>query len=423
MNNARKAAVTALCDVERSGSYSNLASGYAISTGELSRQDAAFTTMLVYGVLQRKLTLDAVISKYINGSFKKIHPFVLSVLRTGIYQLLFMDKVPMFAAVNESVLLIRNSKQRFAVGFANAVLRKAAAEKDELLQFIDSSDDPSVRYSCPEDIYDCLVKDHGKATADAFLAESLKSPKTYFRVNNAVTDTDTLLSQLKNSGIEITPCKPYGAFYADNAGELLSSEQFEKGCFFVQDKASQLAVSALGITDGMDILDVCAAPGGKSFSAAQYLSAHGSVVSCDIYEKRVGLIASGAKRLSLDCIKTRVADAAVFDPSLPQFDRVICDVPCSGLGVIRRKPEIKYRKISEYDDLPKLQLKILETSAGYLKKGGRIMYSTCTVFDRENRQVVSEFLKGGGFRVITEKLLMPQTDGSDGFYFCIMERD
>ena len=116
-------------------------------------------------------------------------------------------------------------------------------------------------------------------------------------------------------------------------------------------------------------------------------------------------------------------NAAVFDPSLPQFDRVICDVPCSGLGVIRRKPEIKYRNISEYDDLPKLQLKILETSAGYLKKGGRIMYSTCTVFDRENRQVVSEFLKGGRFKVITEKLLMPQTDGSDGFYFCIMERD
>ena len=423
MNSARKAAVTALCDVERSGSYSNLASSSAISSGKLSGKDASLATMLVYGVLQRKLTLDFVIDKYSTGNIGRIHPFVLSVLRTGLYQILFMDKVPMFAAVNESVLLVRQSKQRFATGFANAVLRKAAADKENMLRMIENSPDPCVKFSCPKDVYDSLLGDRGKDATDQFLSESLKSPKTYFKVNNYLADENELLSSFLNAGISVTKDTPDGAFYTDNAGLLLSSDEFKSGKFFVQDKASQTAVCALDIKPGMDVLDVCAAPGGKSFSAAQYLEGKGKIVSCDIYENRTGLIISGAERLSLNCITAKVADAAVFDPLLPLFDRVICDVPCSGLGVIRRKPEIKYRDISEYDGLPELQLKILKNSVRYLKPGGKIMYSTCTVFDRENRAVVNKFLEDERFKIVSERLLMPQTDETDGFYFCIMERD
>lgn len=422
MSNAREVAAKVIAEVSRNGSYSNIASDAAIKAAGLSELDAGFASLLIYGALQRKTTLEYIIETYSSGGKSKLHPFVSAVLKIGIYQILYMDKVPTSAAVNESVNIIKKSKQRFAAGFVNAILRKIASVKATILNDI-SDAELNIRYSCPNEIIHSLINDYGKEAAELFLKESLCSPDTYARVNSVKICADKLFKSLEANGILCTENEPKGAFVTDNLSAALKSDQFKKGLFFIQDKASQTAINALDIKPQMSILDVCAAPGGKSFTAAMHLGDDGKIVSCDIYEKRVGLISSGAKRLGLKSIETTINDATTYNSELGSFDRVICDVPCSGLGVIRRKPEIKYRALSEYNSLPALQLQILETSARYLKAGGKIMYSTCTVRKSENECVVSEFLKKhSGFTKITEKTLMPQTDGTDGFYFSIMER-
>lgn len=418
---ARAAAVKVLCEVERNGSYSNIASNSAIIDAELDRKDAAFMSMLLYGVLTRKITLDSIISQHLSKGLSKIHPFVLNSLRIGAYQLLFMDKVPVSAAVNESVTIVKKSKQSFASGFVNAVLRKISADKDNIFKLIDNSD-MSIKYSCPKELCDELQRDLGD-DAEGFLAASLQSPELYARVNTLKITHDELFSLLLEKDIGCKAGEVEASFTAKNIGNIEKLEEFKNGLFYVQDKASQMAISALNIVSGMKILDVCSAPGGKSFTAAMYLKGKGSVTSCDIYEKRVGLIASGAKRLGIDNLNATVNDASVFNPKLGAFDAVICDVPCSGIGVIRRKPEIKLRPLSTYDELFDIQLSILNTSAKYVDLGGKLMYSTCTVRRAENEAVVNEFLKHNScFKVLQSKTLLTHIDGTDGFYYCIMER-
>ncbi len=422
MLTARGAAVKVLCEIERNGSYSNIAASAALTEAELDRKDSAFMSMLIYGVLTRKITLDSIISKYSSKGASKIHPYVLNVLRIGIYQLIFMDKIPVSAGVNESVSLIKKSKQSFASGFVNAVLRKISNDKQPILDFVDNSE-LSIKYSCPKELFDELIYDLGKTDAEGFLNASLDSPELFARVNTLKTTKEDLFSKLESKQIICTDSEVTDSFTVKNVGNIEKLPEFLEGLFYIQDKASQIAVAELGITPGMNILDVCSAPGGKSFTTAMYLNGKGSITSCDIYEKRVGLIESGAKRLGISNLKAVCSDASVFNNDLGLFDAVICDVPCSGLGVIRRKPEIKYRALSTYDDLCDIQKSILNTSANYVKPGGRLMYSTCTVRNAENKVIVDEFLKqNNNFKIIKTKTLLTHIDGTDGFYFCIMER-
>ena len=411
-----------LCEIERNGSYSNIAASTALSQNELNRKDSAFMSLLIYGVLTRKITLDSIISKYSSKGVSKLHPFVLNVLRIGIYQLIFMDKVPVSAAVNESVLLVKRSKQSFASGFVNAVLRKISNDKQVVVQLVENSE-AQIKYSCPKELCDELIRDLGKADAEEFLNASLNSPDLFARVNTLKTTKDELFSKLNEKEIECIESEVSDSFVVKNIGNIEKLPEFNDGLFYIQDKASQIAISELGINPEMNVLDVCSAPGGKSFTAAMYLNGEGSVTSCDIYEKRVGLIDSGAKRLGIENLKAICSDATVFNKDLGLFDAVICDVPCSGLGVIRRKPEIKYRALSSYNDLFEIQLKILKISANYVKSGGKLMYSTCTVRNAENLSVVNAFLKDNNeFKLLKSKTLLTHTDGTDGFYFCIMER-
>jgi 16S rRNA (cytosine967-C5)-methyltransferase len=422
LKNARSIAVKVIADIERNKSYSNITADIKIKEAELDTKDSAFATLLIYGCLQRKITLDYVIETYSKSGKSKLHPFVSALLKTGIYQILYMDKVPSSAAVNESVNIVKNSKQRFAAGFVNAVLRNVSNNKELILKNIDNADE-SIKYSCPKEIIKSLKTDYSETEAIKFLEESLNSPVTYARVNNIKTDTEVLLSSLKSQGVICEAIELKGAFWVENVGLALKSKEFKDGLFFIQDKASQIAVNSLYIGMNMSVLDVCSAPGGKSFTAACLLNGTGSVTSCDIYEKRVGLVHNGAKRLGFFNIKSIVNDASVYNPNLGLFDRIICDVPCSGLGVIRRKPEIKYKIINDYDSLPELQLKILETSVKYLKPNGKIMYSTCTLRNAENSDVVAKFLSSHSeFKLEEERTLMPQNDNTDGFYFSIMER-
>ena len=422
--NARSVAVKVLSEIERDGSYSNIASDAAIQAAGLSRQDAALASFLIYGVLQRKLTLDFVLKSFTDKGFNKIHPFVLSVLRVAAYQLLFADKIPVSAAINEAVKIVKNSKQRFAAGFCNAVLRKVANNREELLEKISQSSDPEVKYSCPKELYSGLKNDYSLEFAENFLSESLLSPKTYAAVNLLKTNYETLSSLLEEKGIVCEKDNDTKtAFSIKNAGSVENLQEFKNGLFFIQDKASQITIGNLDLYDGARVLDVCAAPGGKSFTAASLLKNGGEIVSCDIYEARVGLIKNGAKRLGFSNIKPMVNDAAVYNSEFGKFDRVICDVPCSGVGVIRRKPEIKYKKISDYADLPEIQLNILSASVKYLKEDGLLIYSTCTVRKAENEDVVSHFIsENDEFEVIKSQTLSPKIDGTDGFFYSVLKR-
>ena len=422
MSSARKVAVKVLSEVEREASFSNIATDVAIKEAGLNPNDSKLASMLIYGVLQRKITLDKVLKDAAGNGFSKTHPFVLSVLRVGAYQLLFMDKIPESAAVNESVKIVKSSKQKFAAGFTNAVLRKIAKSKDCILKLVENSDDLSFKYSCSNELAQSLINDYGKDLAKGYLKSSLESPKLYCRINNFV-DVDGLFDTLTEKGITCEKASLDGAFTIKGAGSVERLQEFQDGKFFVQDLASQIAISNFNIEDSMSVLDVCAAPGGKSFTAAQYAGKTGKIVSCDLYEKRAGLIENGAKRLNIGNLTAFQNDATVYNEALGQFDRVLCDVPCSGFGVIRRKPEIKYKSLDEFSELPSIQLEILKTSVKYLKSEGQIMYSTCTLRQVENREVVNKFLsENNDFEIILEQTLFPQINDSDGFYFCILKR-
>ncbi len=422
MLSARTVAVKILSDIERHSGYSNIAIDSALNDAKLSKQDSALVSMLVYGVLQRKITLDTILENASGKGFKKTHPYVLNVLRVGAYQLLFTDKIPSSAVVNEAVKTVKASKQKFASGFVNAVLRKVDSEKEIIETSLETSQDICFKYSCTKELSDLLIADYGFETVDKFLKSSLKPPKLFCR-ENLFCENKFNFDTLIQKGIEVEFNGIDGCFSLKGAGNIENLPEFKKGEFFVQDLASQTAIASLDIKAGMSVLDVCAAPGGKSFTAAQYTGKYGKVISCDLYEKRAGLIQNGAKRLNIEVLSAIQNDATVFNPSLGSFDRVICDVPCSGIGVIRRKPEIKYKSVADFKELPEIQLSILKTSAQYLNKNGTLMYSTCTLLKSENRCVVDAFLrKNHDFEIIDERTLMPHTDGCDGFYYCILKR-
>lgn len=419
---ARSVAVKILCSTEKGG-YSNIVSDTAINSAELSLSDAALVSRIVYGVLQRKLTLDYIIGRCCDKGTGGIHPFVLNVLRVGIYQIYFMDKIPPSAAVNEAVKTVKSGKQKFAAGFVNAVLRRAGREKEQIISAIKSDSSPEVKYSCPRALYNEIEADYGTDTADAYFEASLESPETYIAVNLLKTDDNELTVKLNDSGVTAEKTSIPGMIRISNPGSIEKIPSFSKGLFFVQDAASQNAVKALSIEKGMSVLDVCAAPGGKSFLAAIYAGETGRVVSCDLYESRTKLIKGGAMRLGLGNVEVKVNDASKYDPNLGTFDRVICDVPCTGTGVLRRKPEIKYKDLADTSDLACIQLGILNKSKEYVKPGGLIMYSTCSVRSAENERITEKFLgENADFESVEKKTLMPQTDGTDGFFYHVMKR-
>lgn len=423
MTNLRKLAVNILINIEKDGAYSNLALAKFFKDTDLTREDKAFVSALVYGVLDRKITLDYVLSKFLKTPIKKTAPFTLNVLRTALYQIMFMDKIPESAAVNEAVKLIKKSKENRNAGFVNAVLR-AVLRSDNLLPQDNSCDSLSIRYSAPLYMVKSFVEDYGVNTAVSLLEESLKSAPFTLKVNTIKTDRETLKTELENEGIKSHFGDCDTSLVLEKGIDLNKNNVFKNGYFHIEDEASQKAISVLNPSENERILDICAAPGGKTFTMAEYMKNCGEIVACDLYPHRVELISEGAKRLGIDIIKTKVADATVFDETFGVFDAVLCDVPCSGFGVIRRKPEIKYKQVTDFSELESIQKAILSCAVKYLKKGGRILYSTCTLRKAENEGIVNSFLsENKGFSLITEKTLMPHIDKTDGFYYALIEKN
>ena len=401
---ARETALNTLIACRKEGGWSNGVLKTYIRRDKLDRRDAALATRLCYGVLQNRLKLDFYLSQLLTGKLKDLHPAVRDILHLGLYQLYEMDKVPSSAAVNESVDLAKKycKKQRYAPGLVNAVLRKAATE--ELRQPTGWQE----IYSHPQALIDILLPYVGKNRMEAMLQANNGAPDTVVQVNTLRTNAEELTALLQQEGIE---AQPHGwmpdCLVLGGTGNLEQSEAFRRGLFYVQDPAAKLSVLCAKIPENARVLDCCAAPGGKSFAAVIAMKGTGTVTACDVHAHKAELIAKGAQRLGFDQIAAHHQDAtqrvAQWEGAM---DVVIADVPCSGYGIIRKKPDIRYKNLKEMEKLPQLQLQILKNQAAYVRPGGTLLYSTCTLARQENEGVVEEFL-GENTEFYLENLELP----------------
>lgn len=434
MSNPRQIALEALIKTTRDSAYSNLTLDAVLSKSDLDTRDKSFVSNLFYGVIERQLTIDYQLSLYLSKPLKKLKPEVLEILRLGSYQILFMDKVPDSAAVNESIKLSKKNGISFASGLINAVLRKVSTNGIVLPDEKKTDEYLSVKYSCPLWLVKKWISEYGIEDTTAFLSTSLGSAETYIRVNNTKISTDELMTVLSNENIDCEKTYNENTLKINLKGQDIEKlKSFSNGYYHIQDMASQLCAKALGANEGDIVFDLCSAPGGKAYTIAESMNDKGKVLCFDIYENRVNLILKGAKRLCLSSIEGRVGDASVHNTELGLADKVLCDVPCSGLGIIRRKPEIKYKREEELAGLPEIQYSIINNASNYVKNGGRLVYSTCTLSKAENEDIVAKFLENHkNFKAVpvfsdnvssTHLTLMPHKNESDGFFIACFERD
>lgn len=424
---ARQVAAEALVRVERQGAYSTLALDGALRQSGLDSRDAGFATALFYLTLERRITLDHCIAAFCPH---KLSPAVRAILQTALAQLLYMDQVPASAAVSQAVALCRSMGQHRSAGLVNAVLRSFIRAGSRIPP-IEGSDAErlAIETSCHPELAAALMDWYGPDTARAILQTALGRAPVFLRVNRLKNTDGALLERLSAEGIEAEQ-GPISGCVMVRSGDAAATSAYDEGLFFVQDLSSQQAALTLAPQPGERILDLCAAPGGKSFALAIEMGDTGEVLSCDIHPHRVGLIASGAERLGLKTVRAVQQDGLIYNPELGLFDRVLCDLPCSGIGVIRRKPELKYNPPESFAQLPDLQFRLLSTAARYVKPGGRLLYTTCTLNPGENEDVAARFLAANPHFVPDNcmrgqslcTLLPTDREGGDGFFIAAMKR-
>ena len=433
---ARQTALNALIACRKEGGWSNGVLKEYIIRDKLDRREAALATRLCYGVLQNRLALDFYLQQLLTGKLKGLHPAVRDVLHLGLYQLYMMDKIPESAAVNESVALAKQycKKVPSAGGLVNGVLRNAARSRETIVH-------PAAwqeKYSHPQKLIDLLKSYVGKTRIEPMLRANNDIPAMTVQVNTLRTTVEALTQRLLEEGVTAQPHS-----WLDNClvltgtGSIEHLPSFRDGDFYVQDPAAKLSVLCAQLAPGMRVLDCCAAPGGKSFAAAMAMGGEGEITSCDIHPHKTKLIENGAARLGIGIISAACQDGAAFHPQWENaMDAVIADVPCSGYGIIRKKPDIRYKDPDSMKDLPRLQLSILQNQARYVKPGGLLLYSTCTLLHRENEGVVEAFLKEHP-DFTTEPLplpaplprnengmfaLVPGEFDTDGFFICRLRK-
>ncbi|MBQ9845185.1 MAG: 16S rRNA (cytosine(967)-C(5))-methyltransferase RsmB [Oscillospiraceae bacterium] len=391
MDLARKLVVDCLLKVEKSG-FSNLVLTSAIDSHSMSAQDKAFLSKVFYGTVERRLTLDYILQKHLSRPLSKLDKEVVAIMQSGLYQILYMEAVPHYAAINQAVGLCPVFKKTSAKGLVNAVLRKCRDFDIEKEIFKDEITALSVKYSVNTDIVKIIKKDYGEHTED-ILKGMFITPKFTVKINTTKISVEEYRKLLSQNGITYNDMPVSGALEVIHRGSVKEIPGFKEGYFYVQGITSQYAVSAADIQKGQDVLDLCAAPGGKSFAAAIALDNTGSVTSCDPNPPRLKLIEDGAERLGLCNISTLQNSGEVYNEKLKKYDVIICDVPCSGIGIIPKKPDLRYKPMAKVEQLANLQYKILSTASKYLKENGTIVYSTCTINKQENEQIVDRFLK------------------------------
>ena len=425
---AREVALRALVACEKQGAWSDGFLKKTLKTAGLDSRDAALATRLCFGVLQNQLLLDHYLGKLSTVRLEKMEPAVRN-------SLLFLNRVPDHAAVSEAVDLARKgSKNPRSAGLVNGVLRSLARQKDSLKP----PTDPAVRYSHPQWLADLFTRRLGREEAAALMAANNGEPPTCAQVNTTKATVEKVTDTLRAEGVEVQP-HPWlpNCLLLTHTGSLEELTAFQEGLFYIQDAAAKLAVLAADPREGMEVLDACAAPGGKSFAAAIAMWGQGKVVSCDIHPHKMDLIRAGAKRLGLDCITAEVLDGRECkEEFLDGFDLVLADVPCSGLGIIRKKPDIRYKDPKPLEGLPRVQKAILDNVCRYVRPGGVLLYATCTLLEQENEDVVRTFLDKhkdftlegfqvpGDFEGAREGMVTcwPHRHGTDGFFFAKLRR-
>lgn len=439
MDSPRTAALRALLKVEGDAGYSNLVLNDAL--GAMPARDKALAAAIFYGVLDKRLSLDYFIAQCLRDPRKAPEPTAQAALRCGAYQILYMDRVPDSAAVNETVQAVKAVGKQGCAGFVNGVLRGLLRKKGSLA--LPQGDSPrawSVRWSVPEPLIRLWMGAYGRAVTEKLLQAFSEKAGLFVRVNSLKTTPAALQQRLEGEGVSCRLLQaPPGAALLEGGGSPTALQAFKEGLFHVQDLSAQWVCALLNPQPGEAVGDCCAAPGGKSFTLAQLMGGTGVVHAFDLHESRVGLIREGAARLGLGNMDAQAHDARQGFAGLAPVDRMLCDVPCSGFGVIRRKPEIRYKDLESMKGLPALQGEILHQAAMAVKPGGRLVYATCTLNPAENSGVAEAFLQGHpGFSPVPIALpglkrqipepahmltMMPFSGASDGFFAAVFRRE
>lgn len=423
----RKIAFDIIYDVKYNKAYSNIAINKKLKKSDLDYRDRGFITELVYGTLSKLILLDYIIDVNSSISLNKISKSALTAIELSIYQIMFMDSVSGFAAVNEGVKLIKKVDKR-ASGYANALLRNISSNKGHVnLEIIkDKAEKLSVEYSVSKYIVSRFLRIYKEEFTIELLKKLSERPKLTIRTNTLKISSKELENLLIKEGIEVEKSNMIeDAFYIKNLKNIGSNELFQKGYFMVQDISSMLAARELGAEEGEEVLDMCSAPGGKTFYMAQMMNNKGKIDAMDISEHKLKLLSDRATELGVDIINVHKKDATLFDEKmLAKYDKILIDAPCSGFGIIRRKPEIRYKEYLDVKDLPLIQSKIIENAGRYLKPEGTMVYSTCTLEKKENKDIVMAFLENNkGFILEDMKELYPNVDETDGFFIAKIKKE
>ncbi|MGP1487994.1 MAG: 16S rRNA (cytosine(967)-C(5))-methyltransferase RsmB [Peptoanaerobacter stomatis] len=433
MVNTRQVIYKILYDVKYDKKYSNITINETFKNVDLDYEMRGFITYIVYGVLSNINYLDYFIKKYSDIAFSKISKKAKLILEMAFFEIIFMNSSVNYASVNENVKLVKKYDNR-AKSFVNAVLRKFTSDENNIknaknYEFSDIKEDIkyiSTRYSVSDYIAQRLLDNYKNKFTEELLMSMSDTPNIFIRGNRLKTDIDDLKRNLQKLGNKFEIIDEENMIVSlKNFKDISKNDMYRNGFFSVQDYASMKAVLALSPEPFENVLDICAAPGGKSVFMAELMGNKGSITSLDISSKKLKLLEEQAKRLGINIIKTYVNDATIYKSEYKnKFDKVLCDVPCSGIGILRRKPEIRYKKFEDIQNIIDVQKQILKNTSLYLKKDGILVYSTCTLGKEENSDIISEFLsKNINFELIFQKEYYPHIDSTDGFFVCKMRKN
>lgn len=448
IDKAREMALKVLYEIDKKGAYSNIALDDALdqarkSKQEITTKDIGFISEIVYGTISWKLTLDEVLKKYSNIKIKKISPWILNILRMSIYQILFLNKVPKSAAVNEGVNLAKRYGHKASSNFVNAILRKV--EKQDYEDFFSIENDVEricKTTSMPEWIVEELLKQNPKEKVEEICQSSNLKPKLHLRINTLKTSQQKLMKQLKEQGIEAQLGELDDFLIVEKAKNIEHIQEFQNGEFTIQDEGAGLIPIILDPQPNQIVLDACSSPGGKTTYMAEKMKNQGKIMAWDLHEHRIRLVNQVAQRLGISIIETEVKDATIYEEKYKEvFDKILLDVPCLGIGVLKRKPDIKWkRKKEDIEEITKIQEAILQNCSKYLKNRGELVYSTCSVLEDENEKMIEKFLvnnpnfeiekinnmKNEFFEKFVKKsrwVKIYQNEKIDGFFICKLRKN
>lgn len=417
--NGREAALKVLYEIDKNGAYCDKALKNQLEKCEVSDNDKRLASELVYGVTDKRRRLDYIIENYSSQKLKKLSVWILNILRMGVYQILFLDKIPGSAAVNESVKLARRYGHNASAGFVNAVLRTVAREGD--VRYTDN--DIAIYYSVPDWLDSMLAGMYGREKTVKMYEAFSKPSTTTVRVNTLKAQPFEVKESLSEGGVHVMGTEYDDMLEISDFGDISKLPQYLDGLITPQDISAYRVCTVLRPKPGERIIDMCAAPGGKTTHIAQLCGNDAEITAFDIYSHKLDIINNNCRRLGITCVKTELSDGTVYNEKYAAAaDRVLADVPCSGLGVIGKKFDIKWSRSPEgIDELIKIQNKIIANAGAYLKPGGVLVYSTCTLNKNENEEVARRFARENSYEITFEETIMPYS-GSDGFYICKMRK-